>query len=69
MSNLTLEKPTKETHECEICGHAGADVVWVETEHRPGYYCRDGEACFQRFREQRNREPGTIVYEDDGEIQ
>ena len=56
-----------ETHECEVCGHKGPDVEWQGRPHKSGYFCRGLRACFERYRQQRSREPGTVVTEDDGE--
>lgn len=39
---------------CEVCGHKGNDVEWEDTPFRPGYYCQDGVACFERFQQRRN---------------
>lgn len=50
-------KGAEEIHECQVCGHVGLDVHWQENRHKSGYFCDDGEACFERFKEQRNAEP------------
>ena len=50
----------RDRHECGVCGHIGEDVVWEDTPYKPGYYCQDGLACFDRYRQQRNQEPEDI---------
>jgi len=42
---------------CGICGHRGRDVEWQENHHKSGYFCKDTEACFERFRKLREEEP------------
>jgi len=34
---------------CVLCGHIGDCVKW-QGKH-PGYYCKDGEACLQCFKQ------------------
>ncbi len=39
-----------EKHECKICGHIGEDVKLCSGVILSAYYCKDGEACFNRLR-------------------
>ena len=47
----------KDRHECEVCGYSGPGVIWQVYPLKSGYFCDDGHACFERYRQQRNQEP------------
>ncbi len=43
-------------NECELCGHKGENVEWTVTTYGHGFYCTDGVACLERYKEMRGKD-------------